>query len=433
MSDMDLNATQSLESRLLDALEQLDAFEPDESADEWFADFSLNGQDRRTELDVAEMRTVSRRLIRSNPFAVGAVENRVNFVIGKGHRYRTVPKSDDDADCARTVEEIIDEFLERNRWHARQQEIMRRNDRDGESFLRFFTDAKNRVCVRFVEPEQIAPPDGGASERAAFGIVADPNDAETVEGYYVDGSFVPAAFIQHRKQNVDAAAKRGVPLLWPVRKNLYRAEKLLRNMSVVAEIQSAIALIRKHADADAGAVGRYLRKQYVPKSASAPNRLRFSPGTVIDTGSGVDYQFPIAAVDASRYIEILQAELRAVASRLVMPEYMLSCDASNANYSSSLVAEGPAVRMFERLQTEMIRDDLAVMRRVILNAVARGILPTDVYRRVLVGATPPTLAVRDRLSEAKADEILLKNGVLSPQTMAMRHGLDPNKEVKTEK
>ena len=29
-----------------------------------------------------------------------------------------------------------------------------------------------------------------------------------------------------------------------VRKNLRRAEKLLRNMSVVAEIQSAIALIR---------------------------------------------------------------------------------------------------------------------------------------------------------------------------------------------
>ena len=40
--------------------------------------------------------------------------------------------------------------------------------------------------------------------------------------------------------------KRGLPLYFPVRKNLRRVEKLLRNMSAVAEIQSAIALIRRH-------------------------------------------------------------------------------------------------------------------------------------------------------------------------------------------
>ena len=47
---------------------------------------------------------------------------------------------------------------------------------------------------------------------------------------------------------------------------------------------------------------------------------------------------------------MLQAELRAIAARLVMPEFMFTSDASNANYASTMVAEGPAVRMFERLQ-----------------------------------------------------------------------------------
>ena len=65
--------------------------------------------------------------------------------------------------------------------------------------------------------------------------------------------------------------------------------------------------------------------------------------------AGTDYEFPAAGIDAGRYVAVLQAELRAVASRLVMPEFMLSSDASNANYSSTMVAEGPAVKMFDRL------------------------------------------------------------------------------------
>lgn len=235
---------ENLENRITDALERFDPDEPDDSPDEWLADFASESNDRRTEQNVAEMRSVSRRLLRTNPYALGAVEIRVNFVVGKGHRYRAVPVTPSDEDRAKAVQEILDNFLERNRWHDRQQEIMRRNDRDGESFLRFFTDEKNRPVVRFVEPEQVARSDADLSDHESFGVIADSFDAERIVGYRIDGEFINASCIQHRKRNVDAAAKRGTPLLWPVRKNLWRAEKLLRNMSVVAEIQSAIALIR---------------------------------------------------------------------------------------------------------------------------------------------------------------------------------------------
>ena len=48
-----------------------------------------------------------------------------------------------------------------------------------------------------------------------------------------------------------------------------------------------------------------------------------------------------------------------------MPEFMLTSDASNANYASTMVAEGPAMRMFARLQADLVNDDLDVMSRVV--------------------------------------------------------------------
>jgi capsid protein len=111
-----------------------------------------------------------------------------------------------------------------------------------------------------------------------------------------------------------------------------------------------------------------------------------------------------------------------------MPEFMLSSDASNANYSSTMVAEGPAVKMFDRLQHEMIEDDVALLRRVIGHAVASGRLPADSLVSVDIRGIPPTLAVRDRLKDAQADQILVRNGAMSVATMSMRSGLDPEQE-----
>jgi hypothetical protein len=111
-----------------------------------------------------------------------------------------------------------------------------------------------------------------------------------------------------------------------------------------------------------------------------------------------------------------------------MPEFMLTSDASNANYSSTMVAEGPAVKMFQRLQHDMIEEDLEVMWRVITAAVQQGRLPAEALTTTDIQAIPPTLAARDRYKEALADQILVRNKAMSTQTMAMRHGLDPDRE-----
>ncbi|HYO25878.1 MAG TPA: hypothetical protein VEQ85_13125, partial [Lacipirellulaceae bacterium] len=150
----------------------------------------------------------------------------------------------------------------------------------------------------------------------------------------------------------------------------------------------------------------------------------------LDAPAGLEYDFPAAGVNASAFVTVLQAELRAIAARLVMPEFMFTSDASNANYSSTLVAEGPAVKMFERLQATMKHDDCQVMWRVIANAVAAGRLPADVRRRVELQVSLPSLHVRDQLREVQIERIAFEHGILSAQTWSQRLGLDYDQEQK---
>jgi capsid protein len=387
------------------------------------------------EHQLAAIRDQCRALALSNEFAINGHENRISYIVGSGHVYRAVARRGQQAETViDDVQAVIDEFLRVNHWRKRQQEIVRRKDRDGECFLRLFVDAEGMTRVRFVEPGQIAAPSERLGDPASrFGVQTDPDDVETIFGYWIDGRLVDAATVQHRKANVDANCKRGLPLFFPVRKNLRRAEKLLRNMSVVAEIQSAIAVIRKHKAATAAGLEQFVAGQAdlsVTNTGSGRTShfQRYAPGTILDAVSGTEYEFPAAGIDAGRYVAVLQAELRAIASRLVMPEFMLTSDASNANYSSTMVAEGPAVKMFERLQHEMLEDDIELLWRVLRHAVEAGRLSVEVLRVIEIRGVPPRLAVRDRLKDAQADQILVRNGAMSIQTMAMRNGLEPEQE-----
>lgn len=382
-----------------------------------------------------ELRAECRRLALTNEYAINGHENRISYVVGTGHTYHvTVCKGmDASPELAKQAEMVLDEFRKVNRWQSRQQEIVRRMDRDGEAFLRLFVDRRGMTHVRFVEPEQVAtPPTLRERPEASLGILTDPGDVEAVRGYFVDGQFVDATEVQHRKANVDSNTKRGLPLYTPVRKNLRRAEKLLRNMSVVAEIQSAIALIRKHRSASRAGVESFVAAN-ADSSPIGPNGrvghlTQYGPGTILDAPAGLEYDFPATGVNAASFVAILQAELRSIASRLVMPEFMFTSDASNSNYASTMVAEGPAVKMFERLQAGMIERDLEIMWRVLENAVAAGKLPAPTCDVIEIQATPPSVSVRDNLRDAQVAQIAYRHGVLSTQTWSRQLGLDYEQE-----
>lgn len=441
----------TIESRLLEAFDALwdDFVDPREayadSVDGWWLPVgstgggaACNGDGLFSEQMLGELRTQCRRLAATNEFAINGLENRISYIVGPGHSYRATICKGIEASCdvAMQVQKVIERFVEENRWQLRQQEIVRRIDRDGEAFLRFFADRDGMTRVRFIEPDQVTTPTGLAGDpSASFGIQTDADDVETVLAYYVDGELVEATEVQHRRANVDFNVKRGLPLYVPVRKNLRRAERLLRNMSIVAEIQSAIALIRKHRGASRSGIEQFVAVAADATVSNGTNgRTRhfsqYGPGTILDAPAGMEYDFPTRGLDASSFVTVLQAELRAIAARLVMPEFMFTSDASNANFASTMVAEGPAIRMFERLQSTLIEQDRAVMWRVVDNAIAAGALPANTRDAVDIQIIPPSLHVRDQLKQAQVDRIAFDHGVLSPQTWSQHLGLDYDQEQK---
>ncbi len=445
------NTTDHWETRLVEAFDALwdDFVDPRDayadSIDGWWLPVgstsnsaSRVGDGPFNEQMLAELRAQCRRLAATNEFAINGHENRISYIVGPGHSYRAAICKGMDApdEVALQVQKVLERFIEENRWQLRQQEIVRRIDRDGEAFLRFFVASDGMTRVRFIEPDQIVTPTGLAGDpSASFGIQTDADDVESVLAYYVDGELVEAAVVQHRRANVDFNVKRGLPLYTPVRKNLRRAERLLRNMSIVAEIQSAIALIRKHRGASRSGIEQFVAADAdATATSSLSGRTRhysqYGPGTILDAPAGLEYDFPARGLDASSYVAVLQAELRAIAARLVMPEFMFTSDASNANFASTMVAEGPAMKMFERLQAGMIEQDLAVMWRVVDNAIAAGALPQSVRELVDIQIIPPSLHVRDQLKQAQVDRIAFSDGVLSPQTWSQHMGLDYDQEQK---
>ncbi len=111
---------------------------------------------------------------------------------------------------------------------------------------------------------------------------------------------------------------------------------------------------------------------------------------------------------------VLQAELRAIAARLVMPEFMLTSDASNASYASTMVAEGPAVRMFQAdCSTSWWTTTFKSWSGLSPPRPRPAVCPERPPRPSRSNAVPPSLAVRDRLREAQADQILVRAGAMS--------------------
>ena len=431
---------ESLTELLANYVDPDDAF-LDNQGKRWQA-VGAGTEKRATRIDSEEglrdIRNLCRDLAITNEFAINGHENRVSYVVGTGHSYEVSAKAGQEVsdEGLASVQQVIDEFIKDSGWHSRQQETWQRLDRDGEAFLRFFADPQGEVRIRYIEPGEVyRPKSRDRHEHESFGVITEPDDVETVLGYWVNGEMIDAKDIQHRKLGVDSNVKRGLPLFWPVRKNLMRAEKILRNMGVAAEIQTAFALIRKHglgAGDSGGAITAWMQGEAdnsVTRNAETKYFRHYGPGSIVDVPAGQEYDFPSQGLDASRYVAVLQAELRAIASRLVMPEFMLSSDASNANYSSTMVAEGPAVKFFERLQQGMIQDDLEVLDRVLDAKVEAGVLDQGLRDSIEIDVTPPGLTSRDRLQETQADKILVDGNAMSIETWQLRNDLDPDHET----
>lgn len=392
----------------------------------------------RTDAELTIIRRGARIAALKNPYAKNLLNSITAFTVGKGHKYTASAKAEtEDEETAKAVakktQRFITKLLKLNKWAKRQRQNVWRYHRDGEVFIRCFYQDNGYTVFRFVEPADVYQPSNKPDATNSFGVKTEPQDVETVVGYYVAGEFVPAEEIQHRKANVDINQKRGLPTLFTIRDHLDRALKLLRNMSVTVANQTAISAIRKH-KATKGQVQSFASKLVTSSrqdrtTGQTINSAKQPIGATLDLVEGkTDYQFPAGGLNAASPVQVLSAELRAIASSLSWPEFMIGSDSSNANYSSTMVSENPAVKSIETEQADLIEDDLDLIWAAIEHAVQTGYLPPEVLSLVEIEVEPPTIVTRDPKAKADTDEILNRLKVKSVKTIASESGLDYQQE-----
>jgi hypothetical protein len=171
--------------------------------------------------------------------------------------------------------------------------------------------------------------------------------------------------------------------------------------------------------------------QQMPKGGTTTKRARrIDPGTVVDIPQGMKYHAgPLGSSETSSHIEAEQAGLRRVGKRWNLPEYMISGDASNANYSSTLVAESPFIKSQDTRQQFYAMQWKKLFWKVIALALgARGIDVRQVKQLVELAVDPPDIAVRNKKEEHDLRKSQYDAGFLSLATWATEEGRDLEEE-----
>lgn len=443
----------------------------------------------RTETEIGSLRQKSRMLCASNSYAGGYLRNIVSHVIGKGFTYKAGPvkgveKERPLADGVTTVEqlvagtqEFVDDFCKRNRWNCaadpregkqvgstREQEACRRTFRDGEGIIRFFfldgteggaaggvSKDRGKTYVRFVEPSCVRDP-GGVSPGDGWylGIkhrVEPYEDLEDIEKYHVvysnqtlgnaeerdspTGEEIDAAQIVHIKMpDEDAMIGRGTPFfVYDTFDALYRAGRLQKMISVGAAIRASVAEQWEYqtaTNAQITGLAAGLGKAVANPTTGATEYLE-SPrrAGMIRSGAANRKLVPPVPGMVSENLEAAQGDLRQAASAGCAPEYLVSADASNANFASTKEAGTPFILYGELLQEHFKSPYLVCIWKAIRWGVECGVLPPETLDLIEIQVEAPKRVVRDSLQIAQEDQILVGLGVKDRQTASMERGLDP--------
>jgi hypothetical protein len=393
----------------------------------------------------------SRVLCRDNPFARSAITNMQHYVVGPdGMRFHLNDPSKKSA--AIKVAEVWKRWVETTGFVDHQHECVRRVMRDGVVYRRWFDNAE----FRMIEPTSIKGPPGAEqdSERK-WGIKTAPDDVQTREAYHIDegqGTFssVPAAEVDYLNwKDADANVLRPSPLLFDFLEYLEGAASVLRNMRELVRVQTAIAIIREHPEGRAGHQINAWADSLADKDQTDTDadrdvrQAKWHPGTMLDVQHGGKIHFPAAQMAVDKMTGALQADLRAVAAALGLPEFIFTADAGRNNYASLMAAEGPAVKTFTTFQGWLGRFQLLAFRRVMVQAATGGIIITDpvtgeqerltVPRKVLralVTVNGPSVKTRDQFSEARTNAIHAGLGVISPQRITQQNGDDYGEQMR---
>lgn len=399
-------------------------------------DWTLLGGDRGlTEQTRVDTRTQARELTRSNPYACNILRLLEVYVAGPGlklvHQLRD-QRSDDPSleELLRLADRLWADFLTRNERHYSFREHARRAWRDGECLIRKFSHVAWPPDVRFVDPETIGPT---REHPESQGILTDEDDVETPLWYLriepgTDTLLeqIDARDVLHTRMGVDSNQKRGVTILTPVLESLACFKAWSETELAARKLQSSIVLWRKVAGGSAGSAASFATDSAIEdfRDPSIPT-TRLQPGSVLTTGNSTEIQFLQPDTNYADAVPLGRLLLLNAAAGSGLPEFMLTSDASNASYASTMIAEGPAVKMFQAQQQLFAQEFTRLWRWTMRNAIASGLLPPDFLQQIVAKWCFPELVNRDRPRERHVDTRMVQANIISRAEVARREGVDP--------
>lgn len=379
-----------------------------------------------------DLRSRARQLVQTNPYARNILRLLEVYVAGPGLKAVMAPRrAQTNSELLQLADRLWSEFLTHNHRHFSYRETARRTWRDGECFVRMFSLPEWPPEVRYIDPEVI----GGEADRPETqGLVTDDHDVETVQAYLrVDSASgelqeeIAAEEILHTKIGVDSNEKRGVTIFAPVLEALTCFDRWLETELQARKLQASIVLWRK-VQGSPSQVSAFTDQAASSKSSDPQGihrKERYRPGTIVTTSAGTELQFLQPNTNFGDAVPLGRLVLLSIAAGAGLPEYMLTADSSNANYSSTMIAEGPAVKLFESEQHFFSQEFARLWRMVMQQAMRLGLLPTDFLDQVAVQWSFPQLVSRDRSQERMTDARLAAEKILSRAEVARRDGVDP--------
>jgi Phage portal protein, lambda family len=415
-----------------------------------------------TEQDLARIRGAARQLSSLTAVSVGALDGLANYVLAGGFTF-TVQSEFEQPQLVTAAQRVIDEFLDRNDFSGGlDRELHHRSREDGEAFVALFPDRRGVVRARLIEPEQIVQPANAApiedwlgigdaiDSSWSFGVHTLRGVTDDPLGYHVifdaggtEWDYLPAERVQHIKRNAPRNAKRGVSDFRAIQGDLEREAKLRQNTIEGAALQAAVAWILQAPPGTAR--GQMAMDLFAKTERPSPNGMRtenvvhYPAGTVLRPSAGLEYKpGPMGADRNPNFVLVAQYVLRSIGVRWNMPEYLISGDASNANYASALVAESPFVKAREADQQFYRRHWHELIWKV-LNLAWRagrfeklGLAWETLEQLIDVKVDAPAVATRDPLQFARTQETQIRIGILSRRTAAAQAGLDYDAELRHE-
>lgn len=404
------------------------------------------------------IRQECRKAARFNPHGRAVVRSFVKFALGRNCRPRWGDAMDKDDNKREALERFWRVYSYAWRWNERSKEVAVRFLRDGENFIRRFSDTvpvyldgkkvmRKMLLPRTIDPELIRDP---TSQSEEGGIVTRPGDIETIEAYLkakVDDlstidARIPAADMIHVKVEADMNELRGLPMMASVVPFIRMYDAWMMDRVVLNRVRSSVAIVRTF-DGSGGQMKAALDREnssernssrggFTAAGAGEDVRMkRFRPGTMINASKGVDYKFISPNLQAADVQHDGRSMLLAIAAGTGLAEFMISGDLGSGSYGSLLVSDGPVEKEAKDFQgllamtfTQMLTWAVEYEREFNKNTLG---IPED-FDPTSVDWEFARVVVRSRLHETQANATMVQLGLMSRETAMQQDGLEYSQE-----